>query len=84
MNMNRNYINIILFLLLLSFPSFEMIGQNSDFNVRVLDNPASGYIYLDLQGKGFGLVDNYGNIKFIDSSNSLKNCINWKMLRDGT
>ena len=56
MKINRKLLKIILIFVLLSFSIFELFAQSSDFNIRVLDNPASGYINIDLQGIGFGLV----------------------------
>jgi len=54
------------------------------WEVTTLNEPSPGYIKIDIGSNGnFGLVDNYGNLNFIDTSASLKNHSVWKILRNG-
>jgi len=75
---------IILLFILLLLVSAKAEASDTYWEVRNLDNPASGYLYVDLSSEGFALIDNYGMKQFVDTSSYLKTCINWKMLRDGT
>lgn len=61
-------------------------AQPEDWVIDVLDNPAPGYLRIDFNmDYGFFLMDNYGEPKYIDSSNNgnFANLINYKLLPDG-
>jgi hypothetical protein len=72
-----------LFILLFVILTIELNGQNF-WSVTTLNEPSPGYLKIDIGNNGFfGLVDNYGVIRHIDSTARLRNGSVWKMLRNG-
>ncbi len=83
--MIRNHPMKIYILALIAFFNFSNMEVNADYwQVTTLNEPSAGYLKMDIESGGnFYLLDNYGTIQHVDSSDDIHDCLRWKHLRNG-
>ncbi|MFH1051046.1 MAG: aryl-sulfate sulfotransferase [bacterium] len=83
--MIKNHQIKIYILVLLALFNFSNLEVRADYwQVTTLNEPSAGYLKMDVESGGnFYLLDNYGTMQHVDSSDEIQDCLRWKQLRNG-